>query len=162
MLSKWFINFELPIAMGLISVVPIAGSVVSGIAVPELYTYYDQSFEKVFSYGVVICLICFLLVLVMVMVDKSAEKHDDIVLLNYITEQKIALGIPVNPSAMTSDNGPSSGQRYTTFNQTVDSENNISMKDIYNLSSTYWFSCLACCFTYISVVNYVMIFSAIL
>jgi MFS family permease len=30
------------------------------------------------------------------------------------------------------------------------------------LSSTYWYSCLACCFTYISVVNYVMIASSIL
>jgi hypothetical protein len=36
------------------------------------------------------------------------------------------------------------------------------MRDITNLNNTYWFSCLACCFTYISVVNYVMIASAIL
>lgn len=33
-LSKWFINFELPLAMGFISIVPIIGSFASGIAVP--------------------------------------------------------------------------------------------------------------------------------
>jgi MFS family permease len=32
-LSKWFINFELPIAMGLISMVPIFGSFGSGVFV---------------------------------------------------------------------------------------------------------------------------------
>ena len=41
-LAKWFINFELPFAMGLISFVPLIGSVVSGILVPELYLHYGD------------------------------------------------------------------------------------------------------------------------
>jgi MFS family permease len=34
MLSKWFVNFELPIAMGFISAIPIFGSFASGVIVP--------------------------------------------------------------------------------------------------------------------------------
>ena len=40
MLSKWFVNFELPVAMGLISLVPIVGSFASGIVVTTLYENY--------------------------------------------------------------------------------------------------------------------------
>jgi len=42
LLSKWFLNFELPIAMGLISVVPIIGSFASGIIVTVMYEHYEK------------------------------------------------------------------------------------------------------------------------
>ena len=44
MVAKWFINFELPLAMGLISFVPLFGSVACGVIVPELYNYYGDQF----------------------------------------------------------------------------------------------------------------------
>jgi len=37
----------------------------------------------------------------MVIIDKLADQHDDIVLNNYIKEQKRALGIPVSPISNT-------------------------------------------------------------
>ena len=33
-IAKWFINFELPTAMGIISFVPLLGSAASGFVVP--------------------------------------------------------------------------------------------------------------------------------
>ena len=95
----------------------------------------------------------------MVILDKLADNHDNILLSNYIKEQKRALGIPVSPSIA----GKSSVPRFTTFNQaSIETQDRIQWSDLKSLSKTYWFSCLACCFTYISVINYVMITSAIL
>jgi MFS family permease len=80
MLSKWFINFELPIAMGFISVVPVAGSFASGIFVTSIYndkksdpTIFASEFAETFMVGVYICFFCFLLVLIMIFLDKKAE-----------------------------------------------------------------------------------------
>ena len=39
-----------------------------------------------FAVGTYICIACFLLVIVMSIIDKRAEKHDEVILVNYITE----------------------------------------------------------------------------
>tara|TARA_B110000285_G_scaffold167097_1_gene186756 strand:+ start:224 stop:811 length:588 start_codon:yes stop_codon:yes gene_type:complete len=80
MLSKWFINFELPVAMGFISVVPVAGSFISGIIVTAIYndkkndpTIQGGEFADTFMIGVYVCFLCFLLVLIMNTLDKKTE-----------------------------------------------------------------------------------------
>ena len=107
--------------MGLISLVPIVGSFASGIIVPQIYTEYNSFFET-FKFGVYICFFCLLLVIIMVILDKIADKHDDIILTKYIEEQKRLLGIPVSPNTGRKTNTDKSATRLTTFYSTTNSE----------------------------------------
>lgn len=38
MVSEWFINYELPFAISLISCIPLFGSLLNGVITPKLFT----------------------------------------------------------------------------------------------------------------------------
>lgn len=74
--SQWFINFELPFAMAIITCIPLLGSLLNGIAVPTIYNM-NQSFFEAFGGGFILCLITLFLVIMMAILDRRMEKHDD-------------------------------------------------------------------------------------
>lgn len=98
----------------------------------------------------------------MIIIDKQAEDHDAKILMEYINEQKRALGIPTTSPTIDTTRKSHSTINRLSMNTSVFQEERIQLKDIRNLSLPFWFSCLSCMFTYISVVNYVMIISAVL
>jgi len=74
--SQWFINFELPLAMAVVSCVPLLGSLLNGVLVPTTYNV-NQSFFEAFGIGFILCLFSLFLVMLMGILDKKMELHDN-------------------------------------------------------------------------------------
>ena len=72
--SVWFINYELPFGMSMISCVPLLGSFAGGAIVPTIYN--ESGFGASFAVGFMVCCFCFLIVLVLYFIDYKVEKAD--------------------------------------------------------------------------------------
>lgn len=100
--SNWFINYELPLAISMISCIPLCGSFLGGAVVPSVYEK-NWDFGEAFRVGFVMCIIGFILVLILTYIDYKTEKHDGKLLERYIEDKrqaKIAQGIPLKDSKL--------------------------------------------------------------
>ena len=84
--SSWFINYELPVAISLISCIPLCGSQLDGIYTPWVYQK-THSFGKAFEVGFFLCLLSLALVLIIAFLDTLTEKHDAALLKRYIEKK---------------------------------------------------------------------------
>ena len=87
MVSTWFINFELPLAIAMISCVPLVGSFLGGAVVPTIYKIRN-SFGDAFGIGFLLCLLSFVLVIMLSILDYKAEVHDKKVLKEFTANRK--------------------------------------------------------------------------
>jgi MFS family permease len=87
-ISEWFMNYELPFAMSMVSCLPLIGSFVGGAMVPRVF-YHElmvktgkhkpnkddasHAFGVCFRLGLNVCLICFCLVLLIYYLDLKTE-----------------------------------------------------------------------------------------
>ena len=87
--SEWFINFELPLAIAMISCIPLFGSLLNGYVTPKVYQHHAaqlEPFHRGKAFGVANLVGFFMQVgsLVMVMVicylDYKTEKKDEMLL----------------------------------------------------------------------------------
>lgn len=81
----WFINYELPFGMSMISCIPLVGSFIGGAIVPHIYT--TDGFGKAFGSGFIACAACFFIVILLCILDAKAEKHDEQLLAKYKREK---------------------------------------------------------------------------
>lgn len=81
--SSWFINYELPLAISMISCIPLLGSQLNGIVTPRVYND-TLDFGTTFSIGFYFCLGNFVLVCFIYCLDRAADKKDEIILKDYI------------------------------------------------------------------------------
>ena len=88
MVTEWFINFELPFAISLIACFPLCGSLLNGAVSPWLYSKHDENFGLPNLVGSFTCLASFMMVLVIVYIDRMAEKKDEVLLKQYKKEQR--------------------------------------------------------------------------
>ena len=88
-ISAWFINYELPIAIAMITCVPLCGSFLGGALVPTIYEK-NWSFGEAFRVGWLMTIIGFLLILILTFIDYKTEKHDKKLLEKFIEEKKQA------------------------------------------------------------------------
>lgn len=87
--SAWFINYELSLAIAMISCIPLCGSFLGGAIVPTLYER-NYNFGEAFRVGFLLCIIGFVLVLTLTFIDWKTEKHDKKLLEQFIEEKKQA------------------------------------------------------------------------
>ena len=73
--SNWFINYELPLAISIISCVPLCGSFINGAVVPSIYNK-NYSFFEAFGVGFILCCVTFVIVLFMACLDYKMEETD--------------------------------------------------------------------------------------
>lgn len=85
-MSSWFINYEIALAMSMISCIPLCGSFLNGAIVPTIYEK-NESFGDAFKIGFVLCLISFVLVLILTYIDYKTEQYDKILLIKYVQEK---------------------------------------------------------------------------
>jgi len=163
--SNWFINYELPIAISMVSTIPLIGSFLNGIVVPQIYDA-TQDFGKAFGIGFILCIISFLMVLIVACIDKRAESYDKRLLLQFRQDRKERERRTVTEQismARAEDKVEEEEvQIRETFKQGQDIENNFSLKDLKLLGLPFWLTTFSCMCTYISVVNSVAIGSALL
>ena len=81
--SSWFINYELPLAISMISCIPLLGSQLNGIVTPRVYNN-TEDFGSTFLIGFYFCLGNFALVCFIYCLDRAADKKDEIILKDYI------------------------------------------------------------------------------
>jgi len=92
LVAEWFINYELPLAMSMVSFVPLFGSFAGGALTPHIYNKNiagGKSFKRAFGLGFVLCLFCFLIVLILNWLDRKTEKADKVWLQKYTSEKKM-------------------------------------------------------------------------
>lgn len=84
--SNWFINYELPLAISMISCIPLCGSFLNGAIVPRVYQNTD-SFGDAFRVGFILCIVGFVLVLILYILDSRSEKFDAKLLVEFKKEK---------------------------------------------------------------------------
>jgi hypothetical protein len=85
--SKWFINFEFPIAIAMISTIPLIGSFLNGIIVPHVFEK-ENSFGDAFRVGFILCVISLVMSIGVNFIDRRMDKVDENLLKNYKKEIK--------------------------------------------------------------------------
>jgi MFS family permease len=68
-ISEWFINYELPLAISMISSIPLIGSFMNGAITPVVYQNRNKSLGDAFMVGFILCVISLLLVLFLTCLD---------------------------------------------------------------------------------------------
>jgi MFS family permease len=87
-ISKWFINYELPLAIAMLSCIPLCGSFIGGAVVPIIYDK-TESFGEAFKIGFILCLVAFCIVLLRTWLDYTTEKHDALLLEHFSEEKRL-------------------------------------------------------------------------
>jgi MFS family permease len=87
-ISTWFINYELPLAIAMLSCIPLCGSFIGGAIVPYIYEQ-NRSFGDAFRIGFILCLIAFCIVIVRTVLDYKTEKHDAALLEKFVEEKRM-------------------------------------------------------------------------
>lgn len=86
-ISKWFINYELPLAIAMLSCIPLCGSFIGGAVVPYIYEK-NESFGDAFRFGFILCLGAFCIVMIRTVLDYKTEKHDAELLERFVEEKR--------------------------------------------------------------------------
>ena len=73
-LFKYFTYFELSFAAGMVEVLPLCAEYSGASISPFLYSKFG--FAAAFGLGFLICVICYVLMIVLFVVDTRVEKHD--------------------------------------------------------------------------------------
>ena len=80
--SDWFIKYELPLAMSMISCVPLIGSFLGGAIIPQVYhknlkpNDLSKAFGSSFAVGFLVCIFCFCLVVILSILDKNTSLEE--------------------------------------------------------------------------------------
>lgn len=82
-ITEWFINYELGFAIAMISCVPLCGSFLNGALLPSIFLKSGNNFGVAFSVGFYLCLFSLFLVLIIALIDFTAEKHDQAALEDF-------------------------------------------------------------------------------
>ena len=87
LVSEWFINFEFPLAIAMISCIPLFGSLLNGAVTPGIYANesegYRGAFGTCFLIGFFMQVASLVMVICIVCLDLSAEKTDKMILTQY-------------------------------------------------------------------------------
>ena len=95
MISEWFINFELPLAISLISCVPLFGSLLNGFVTPRVYQHraknlpsddHGSAFGAANLIGFLMQIASLAMVVFIVLIDAATEKTDKMLLRQYKKE----------------------------------------------------------------------------
>lgn len=86
-ISEWFINYELPLAISMISSIPLIGSFMNGAVTPKVYLS-TKDLGSAFAVGFVLCLCSLALVIFLTCLDYKTCKHDERLLQDCIREKK--------------------------------------------------------------------------
>lgn len=70
-ISKWFLNFELPFAMSMIICIPLLGTQIGGALVPTVYN--KGGFGLAFSIGFILLVGSLVIVIVLAFIDYYAD-----------------------------------------------------------------------------------------
>lgn len=87
-ISEWFINYELPLAISMISSIPLIGSFMNGAITPVVYQNRDKSLGDAFLVGFGLCICSMLLVIFLTCLDYKACKYDEKLLQDFSKEKK--------------------------------------------------------------------------
>lgn len=92
--SEWFLHYETSLALALCTCLPQMASFVAGIVIPKVYNMEDDQdkFGRAFSVGFGITCFCFIMVLILALIDYKTEKHDK-ALLERFTQSKMYEGV---------------------------------------------------------------------
>ena len=82
LVSEWFINYELPVAIAMISCIPLCGSFANGAIIPSVYNS-TKSFGDAFRVGFILCLLSVLMVILIYIIDLKTVKNDAALLKQY-------------------------------------------------------------------------------
>ena len=82
-ISEWFINYEMPLAMAMCSCIPLCGSFIGGSVIPKVYGLDQGEDEDVgkrfghsFGVGFLVCIFSFVVVIFIFILDRKMEIHD--------------------------------------------------------------------------------------
>ena len=87
--SEWFINFELPLAIAMISCIPLFGSLLNGYLTPKVYQHHAagqplyhraEAFGMANLVGFIMQVASLIMVMVICFIDYKAEKKDQMLL----------------------------------------------------------------------------------
>lgn len=152
--STWFINFELPLAIAMISCVPLLGSFLGGAVVPTVYNIRG-SFGDAFGIGFTLCLVSMLLVIMLSILDYKAEKHDQRVLKEFTAKRK-------QLEQKQQNEEENAIEFYKKFKQGEDIEEQFKCSDLRDFELPFWLTCMSCFCTYVAIINSIVIGSKVL
>lgn len=155
--SLWFINFELPLAIAMISCVPLMGSFLGGAVVPSVYAI-RESFGDAFGIGFLLCLFSLVLVIMLSILDFRAEKHDQKALQDFTAAREAQDKIKRSSAGVEE----SAIEFYKKFKQGEDIEESFKCADLLDFELPFWLTCLSCFCTYIAIINSIVIGSKVL
>lgn len=81
--TKWFINYELSLGMAMMSSFPLIGSFVAATVIPNIFEDKynamprENGFYAAHINGFWVCVVCYVGILVLCVLDKWVEKTDD-------------------------------------------------------------------------------------
>lgn len=157
MVSAWFINFELPLAIAMISCVPLLGSFLGGAVVPSVYNL-RESFGDAFGIGFLLCLVSLALVIMLSILDFKAAKYDQRVLKEFTAAREAQEKIKRSAANIEE----SAIEFYKKFKQGEDIEETFKCRDLKDFELPFWLTCLSCFCTYIAIINSIVIGSKVL
>ena len=156
-ISKWFMDFELPFAMSMIICVPLLGTQIGGMVVPSAYN--ANGFGFAFSLGFMLLLMSLVIVIILALIDRHAEKKDLQLLKEYkrgkdLHSKELEDIIEEEEDVQEDSNG--SNVQQTEFKE------EFKFSDIKKLNFQYWCTCISCFFMQTSINNYLVVASAVL
>ena len=167
-LAEWFINYELQLAMGMASCVPLLGSFLGGAVVPSAYNA-TGGFGLCMLIGFLVCIQSLLCVIGCVILDYKMEKADAIWLAQYREQKEMEASqySEVGEDGQKGEDGVEFvKERNTVFKQGEDiqdvNENQFNCQDIKDFEAPFWYTCLSCMLRYIAIVNSIVIAGAML
>ena len=95
MVSEWFINFELPLAIAITACIPLFGSQLNGYITPRVYVYradkigkgdHGSAFGAANLIGFLMQIASLAMVIFIVLIDAATEKTDKMLLKQYKKE----------------------------------------------------------------------------
>ena len=86
-ISEWFINYELPLAISMISSIPLIGSFMNGAITPKVFIE-TNNLGSAFEVGFGLCLCSLALVIFLTCLDYKTCKHDERLLQELQREKK--------------------------------------------------------------------------
>ena len=159
--SSWFINYELPLAISMISCIPLCGSFLNGAIVPSVFLK-TNSFGYAFGVGFILCLFSLFVVAIMTMIDKKTEEYDSKLLTRFIKEKRENERRIFEETRGDEDSDMQELNITKRFKQAEDIEETFKCSDIKDFEIPFWLTCLSCMCTYIAVINSIVIGSSVL
>lgn len=156
-ISKWFMNFELPFAMSMIICVPLLGTQIGGAIVPSAYKF--KGFGFAFSLGFILLIMSLIIVIILAIIDRYADKRDAELLRDYKRGHDMK-NKQLEEIMEEEEDQHDESQPYQV--QSVEFKEEFKFSDIKKLNFQYWCTCVSCFFMQTAINNYLVVASAVL